>query len=192
MTRGRGLSHLRKRRCYPNRQNTLLRSHVFAAGAFIRMVTPGDAVHGHFRLSPVSSSFTLGRMSLHSYSQCWLHFIWATLKREPMITDALAPKLSAYLTKYAATKDIFMKCNFVNPEHVHALINLPTNQTIETVANLLKGASSRWIGQQKLLEGHFYWGRGYGVFSVSQSDLPRVCNYIANQEEHHRKRNFLR
>jgi putative transposase len=129
-------------------------------------------------------------MSLHSYSQCWLHFIWATWKREPMITTDFAPKLSAYLTKYAATKRIFIKCNFVNPEHVHALINLPTNQTIEGIANLLKGGSSRWIGQQKILEGHFYWGRGYGVFSVSQSDVPRVCKYIANQEEHHRKRNF--
>jgi putative transposase len=107
-----------------------------------------------------------------------------------MITKTAAPKISAYLTQYAATKGIFIKSNFVNPDHVHALINLPTNQTIEEIANLLKGASSRWIGLQRIVEGHFYWGRGYGVFSVSQSDVPRVCKYITNQEEHHRKRNF--
>jgi REP-associated tyrosine transposase len=41
-----------------------------------------------------------------------------------------------------------------------------------------------------MLKGHFSWGRGYGAFSVSHSDVDRVARYIANQEEHHRKRTY--
>jgi len=120
-----------------------------------------------------------------------VHLLWATLDREPMLDKKAAAKLSAFLYDYAASKQIYMKINFVNADHVHALIDLPTSCTIENVAQWLKGASSHWIGEQKLVRGHFYWGRGYGVFSVSESHVERVCRYIAGQEEHHRKRSFL-
>jgi putative transposase len=130
-------------------------------------------------------------MSQHSYSRCWLHLIWATLNRESMLDQAAAARLSKFLYEYAESKSIYLKINFVNSDHVHTLIDLPTACTIESAAQWFKGASSRWIGEQKLLRGHFYWGRGYGVFSVSQSHVDRVCKYIARQPEHHRKRSFL-
>src|SRR5262245_36844988 len=121
-------------------------------------------------------------MSLHSYSRCWLHVVWATLDREPMLEKPAAVKLSQYFYEYAESKGIYLKINFVNADHVHMLIDLPTSCTIENVVQWFKGASSHWIGQQKLLRGHFYWGRGYGVFSVSHSHVERVCKYIAEQE----------
>lgn len=62
--------------------------------------------------------------------------------------------------------------------------------TIEQVIQLFKGSSSHWINQNHLVKGRFAWGRGYGAFSVSHSDVDRVANYIARQEEHHRKRTF--
>jgi hypothetical protein len=55
---------------------------------------------------------------------------------------------------------------------------------------LFKGASSHWINEQQLVPGKFSWGRGYGVFSVSESGVAEVADYIANQDEHHRKRGF--
>ena len=54
----------------------------------------------------------------------------------------------------------------------------------------LKDASSHWINQSDLLPAKFAWGRGYGVFSVSQSGVGEVASYIATQEGHHRKRTF--
>jgi REP element-mobilizing transposase RayT len=84
-----------------------------------------------------------------------------------------------------------MKINFVNPDHVHALIDLPTNLAIEDMMQLFKGSSSHWVNEQNLVAGKFGWGRGYGVFSISESGVAEVCNYIANQEEHHRKRDFV-
>ena len=130
-------------------------------------------------------------MSLHSYSRCWLHLIWATLNRERMLFGDTAMKVSAFLSSYVESKGIYMKINHVNPEHVHALIDLPTQYAIEEVFKLLKGSSSHWINQNRLIRGKFFWGRGYGVFSVSQSSLAQVTRYIAAQEEHHRKRTFL-
>jgi REP element-mobilizing transposase RayT len=129
-------------------------------------------------------------MSLHSYSRVWLHIVWATLERRPLLLKPAAAKLSAHLHDYAKEKKIYLKINFVNPDHVHALIDLPTSLCIEDLMQLFKGSSSHWVNEQNLVAGKFGWGRGYGVFSVSESGVSEVCAYIANQEEHHRKRTF--
>jgi REP element-mobilizing transposase RayT len=107
-----------------------------------------------------------------------------------MLTKPAAAKASRYLSGYALEKNIYLKINYFNAEHVHALIDLPTNKTIEEVVQLLKGSSSHWINENKLLRGKFSWGHGYGAFSVSHSHIDRVAKYIANQENHHRKRSF--
>ena len=129
-------------------------------------------------------------MSLHSYSRCWLHIVWSTLDREPMLTRPAAVKASRFMTQYALEKSIHLKINYFNAEHVHALIDLPTSKSIEEVVKLLKGSSSHWINQNRLLRGRFSWGRGYGAFSVSHSHVEQVAAYIARQEEHHRKKTF--
>lgn len=129
-------------------------------------------------------------MSQHSYSRVWLHIVWATLERRPLLPKPAAAQLSGYLSKYAAEKGIYMKINYVNADHVHALIDLPTNLCIEDMMQLFKGSSSHWINQSNLLPDKFAWGRGYGAFSVAQSGVDDVANYIANQEEHHRKKSF--
>ena len=129
-------------------------------------------------------------MSLHAYSRVWLHLVWATLERRPLLDKPAATKLSNHLHDYAKEKGIHMKINFVNADHVHALIDLPTSLSIEETMQLLKGSSSHWINEQNLLPGKFGWGRGYGVFSVSQSAVSDVSAYIAGQEEHHQRKNF--
>ncbi len=129
-------------------------------------------------------------MSLHSYSRIWLHLIWATLGRRPLLRKAAAPRLSEYLSRYASEQGIYMKINYVNPEHAHALVDLPTNLCIEEAMQLFKGSSSHWINENELVPGKFGWGRGYGVFSVSHSGVGEVAKYIANQEAHHRRKSF--
>ena len=129
-------------------------------------------------------------MSLHSYSRVWLHLIWATLERRPLLSKATAAKIPDYLSQYATQKGIYMKINYVNPEHVHALVDLPTHLCLEEMMQLFKGGSSHWINESNLIPGKFGWGRGYGAFSVSHSDVDRVCKYIANQGAHHRKKTF--
>ncbi|HKQ40693.1 MAG TPA: transposase [Verrucomicrobiae bacterium] len=129
-------------------------------------------------------------MALHAYSRIWLHVLWATLERRPLLPKPAAVQLSGFLGKYAAEKGIYMKINYVNADHVHGLIDLPTSSAVEDVMHLLKGASSHWVNENNLVAGKFAWGRGYGAFSVSHSDITGVAKYIAEQEEHHRKRGF--
>jgi putative transposase len=129
-------------------------------------------------------------MSQHSYTRCWLHLIWATLRREKTLHSQAAKRVSDYLYQYSKERQIFMKKNFVNADHVHAVIDLPTNYSIEEIIKLLKGSSSHWINLEKLLPGKFSWGRGYAAFSVSHSNLKNVLEYIGNQAEHHRVKSF--
>jgi REP element-mobilizing transposase RayT len=94
-------------------------------------------------------------MSTHSYSRCWLHLVWETLRREPMLDKRAAVRASTNLTEYSLEKGIYMKINYFNADHTHALIDLPTNLTIEQVIQLLKGSSSHWINQNHLVKGRF-------------------------------------
>ena len=80
-------------------------------------------------------------VSVHSYSR-WIHLIWGTLNREKLLNKEAAARLSRYLTEYADTKGVYMKINYVNADHVHALVDLPTNLSIEELIQLLKGSSS--------------------------------------------------
>ena len=67
-------------------------------------------------------------MSTHSYSRCWIHLVWTTLDREAMLTKPAAAQASRFLNSYSLEKGIYMKINYFNPEHVHALIDLPNEQ----------------------------------------------------------------
>ncbi len=128
-------------------------------------------------------------MSVRSYTKMWLHLVWSTHKREKsLLGKEIRKRISTHLTEYSKSKGIYMKVNYVNIDHVHALIDLPTNLTIEEVMRLLKGESSSWINKQSKLK--FAWGKGYGAFSVSESNIRKVVNYINNQDEHHRKKPF--
>ncbi|HKZ80415.1 MAG TPA: transposase [Pyrinomonadaceae bacterium] len=80
-------------------------------------------------------------MSTHSYSRPWTHLIWETLDREPMLDRRAAAKASTFLTDYSLQKGIYMKINYFNADHTHALIDLPTRYSIEEVIKLLKGGS---------------------------------------------------
>jgi putative transposase len=117
--------------------------------------------------------------------------VWATLERRPFLSKPAAAKLSGYLTSYAGEKEIYMKINFVNADHVHALVDLPASRAIDEVAQFLKGGSSHWVNESNLVPGKFAWQRGYGAFSVSHSAVAEVAKYIANQEMHHKRRGFV-
>ena len=129
-------------------------------------------------------------MSKHSYNKVWIHFIWETSNKHKVFTIEARRKISNFLYNYCKDKIIFMKINYVNAEHVHTLIDLPTNLSIEDCIKLLKGSSSFYINENRITNSKFSWGKGYGAFSVSSSNLEQVVNYIKNQKEHHRTKSF--
>src|SRR5213593_1392475 len=113
-----------------------------------------------------------------------------TESRKKLLNKTAAARVSRWLSKYAEEQCIYMKINYVNADHVHALVDLPTSVSIERLIQLLKGRSSHWVNSNNLITGKFAWGRGYGAFSVSESNVDQIARYIAQQEEHHRMRTF--
>jgi len=116
--------------------------------------------------------------------------IWGTLNRAKLLNKTAAARLSQFLTQYAEEQGIYMKINYVNVDHVHTLVDLPTALSIEKLVQLLKGSSSHLMNSNEIITGKFARGRGYGAFSVSESNVTQVAQYIAHQEEHHRVRSF--
>ena len=107
-------------------------------------------------------------MSTHAYSRCWLHLIWGTLRREGMFEPAQAAKVAGFLTDYAKKNGIYMKINFVNTDHVHALIDLPTGMTIEQV---VKPPFLIMDGRRMIPDYTELVGRGYGYIAVGSPYL---------------------
>jgi len=113
-------------------------------------------------------------MSTHSYSRCWLHLIWETLRREPMLDKRAAARASANLSEYSYEKGIYMKMSHFNADHTHALIDLPTSLSIEQAIQLLKSSSSHWINQNPLVKGIRVPARRNRIRTVLPKNSPTI------------------
>ena len=124
------------------------------------------------------------------FVRIWIHLIWSTKNRQPVISHHLKPELLNHIIENAGKKEIYIdKINCV-ADHCHSLISLGASQTTSNVAFLLKGESSHWVNKNKLIQGNFEWQDEYIAASVSESQVDKIRRYIENQEEHHRKKSF--
>ncbi len=129
-------------------------------------------------------------MAVHSKIKIYIHLIWGTYNHERILTKDVRLKIFQHLSERSKALDIIISKMNVQPEHVHVLLNLPSNKTIAEIAQSIKGESSNWINDNNLILNKFRWQRGYGAYSVSASQLNSVENYIKNQDEHHKRRSF--
>ena len=120
----------------------------------------------------------------------FIHFIWSTKNREPLITMELKPLLLQHIKENSIKKGIFIDTFNCVSDHIHLLISLGSEQTIAKTAMLIKGESSFWTNKQGLTKEKFEWQEEYIALSVSYSALNKVRAYILNQEEHHKKKTF--
>jgi putative transposase len=128
---------------------------------------------------------------LHAYVKMFIHVVWATKDREKLLTKEVRRLVREHLANYASDNDIRFEAVNVQSDHVHALLNLQSEQRVGDIVKLLKGESSHWINERDLISRKFSWQRGYGAFSISPSHYEIVKTYIMNQEEHHRKKTFV-
>jgi REP element-mobilizing transposase RayT len=75
-------------------------------------------------------------------------------------------------------------------DHVHLLISLSKNHALKTIVEEVKKGSSKWMKSNGARNSKFYWQKGYGAFSVSQSNVAAVKRYIERQETHHKTMTF--
>jgi putative transposase len=104
----------------------------------------------------------------------WIHFVWSTKNREHLLVDEIRQKVFQHIRENAKSKDIYI--DFINgyTDHVHCLISLGTDQTIEKIMQLIKGESSFRINKNGLCKTKFGWQEEYFAVSVSEANLPSV------------------
>jgi len=126
-----------------------------------------------------------------SFVKIWIHAVWSTKNREPLIIKPIRQAIFGHIHQNALKKNIFMDTINGHIEHVHCLFRLRNDQTIKDMMQLLKGESSFWINQQKMMNLKFRWQDEYFAISVSESQVNTVRKYIQNQAVHHKKKTFL-
>ena len=126
----------------------------------------------------------------HSFYKIWLHVVFTTKNREPLISVEKEKNIYEFLSNQL--RELGCPVRIVNgmPDHIHLLFLQNPNKSIAEIVKQIKGSSSHWINQEGIIQYQFVWQTGYGVFSVSESQLEKVYNYIKNQKEHHHKKTF--
>ncbi len=125
-----------------------------------------------------------------SLSQIYLHLIFSTKLRQPTIDLEIEPRLHEYLGGICNGLDCYPIKVGGYYDHVHILCGLSRRIAVMKLLEEVKGQSSLWMKKQGEPYKGFYWQDGYAAFSVSTSKIPAVCNYIANQHEHHKTQSF--
>ena len=124
------------------------------------------------------------------YNNLYTHFILTTLHRLPFISDKHRERIEKYITGIVNNNDSQLYAIYANPDHVHFLVSRSPKLSEETLASMISESSQRFINQNKLCDNPFAWQESASAFSISKSDVDRVCKYILNQPEHHRKVSF--
>lgn len=125
-----------------------------------------------------------------SLSSIYIHLIFSTKHREPLITAPFDIDLRSYMAGILKAKHCPAITIGGMPDHVHVLFLLARTKSVSDVVEDLKKDSSTWVKSQDPSLSEFYWQNGYGAFSVSQSGLEETRKYLDNQVEHHTKRSF--
>jgi len=124
------------------------------------------------------------------YNNLYTHFVFTTIHRLPLITETNRNRIEKYITGVVNNSDSKLYAIYANPEHVHFLVSRSPKMSEENLADIVANASSHFINENKLCVGNFQWQESCSAFSVSKADVTKVCNYILNQKEHHKKQTF--
>lgn len=126
----------------------------------------------------------------HSFNKLWIHAVWSTKDRMPLISSEIENKI------YDQIKLKFMECDCtilgVNgmPDHIHCLFLLNPKRPLTEIIKYVKGSTSHFINKENIIHDKFSWQTGYAAFSVSESVMKKVLEYIQNQKIHHQKKSF--
>lgn len=125
-----------------------------------------------------------------SLASILVHLVFSTKHRQPLIKPEIEEELFKYLCgilrKYESP---VIAINGV-ADHVHILIALSRKIALSGLLEEVKKSSSKWIKTKGENYRNFYWQNGFGAFSIGQSAVEALKEYIAKQKEHHRKKTF--
>lgn len=127
---------------------------------------------------------------MSTFTNLLFHIIYSTKYRKPTIRSDWQDDLYGYIGGIIREENgTLLKIGGVE-DHIHLLAKLSPTVAISDVLRTIKASSSKWINERPDVSQKFEWQSGYAAFSVSESQMPAVREYIANQAEHHRKKTF--
>lgn len=124
------------------------------------------------------------------YNNLYTHFVFTTLHRQPIIPEKNRIRIEKYITGIVNNNSSKLYAIFANPEHVHILVSRAPDISEETLATIIAESSERFINENKLTKSNFAWQKSASAFSVSKSEIDKICQYILNQPKHHKKTSF--
>ena len=118
----------------------------------------------------------------------WIHGVWTAKYRQPLIAHSIESKVYNFISHQL--HELGCKVKIINgmPDHIYCLFLLNSQKSIAEVMKQVKGSSAHFINENNLIDDKFAWQTGYAAFSVSESIINRVYNYIKNQKQHHLKK----
>lgn len=125
-----------------------------------------------------------------TFSQIYLQFVFAVQGRHSLISKQHKEELHKYITALAQARKAKMLAVHCLPDHPHFFVGIKPVVYIPDFVKEIKVESNDFFRSKAWIKGEFRWQEGYGVFSYGHSRLHRVCKYVLNQEEHHRKKTF--
>ena len=125
-----------------------------------------------------------------THSSLLLHIVFSTKHRYPMIHESFDPELYKYIVGIVSGEGGYVLAINGASDHIHIVLCLKPKHSIPDLLRKIKANSSKWINENRKADGKFGWQTGYGVFSISESQLSKVITYVANQKAHHREKSF--
>jgi len=125
-----------------------------------------------------------------SLSKLYVHLIFSTKHREPLLTPSIRDPMYAYLATVMKNQECPALKIGGRSDHVHLLFRLSKNLALAEVVENVKTSSSKWVTTQGRSLLSFHWQNGYGGFSVGAAEVDSIAVYIEGQEEHHRVVSF--
>lgn len=127
----------------------------------------------------------------NTFTQLYVQCVFAPKYRAALLQPEWSDRLRAYISVIVQNKGHKLIAINNMPDHLHLFVGLNPSQSISDLIRFVKGDSSEWINKEQLTKHKFRWQEGYCAFSYSKSQVDDVVNYIANQQEHHKKISFL-
>ncbi|MEX1188085.1 MAG: IS200/IS605 family transposase [Bacteroidia bacterium] len=121
-----------------------------------------------------------------SYTKIWIHAVWTTKDKKPIIYPKIERRLLKFLSDELNTMDCHVKIINAMPEHVHCLFLLNPQISLSNVMKNIKGGSSHFVNYHNLIKEKFSWQNGYSAFAVSDSLINRTIALIQNQKTFHK------
>lgn len=125
-----------------------------------------------------------------SYTNLQYHIVFSTKERQPLIVAELRARLIEYIG--GIIRGLNGKLIEANGpmDHLHLAVSSSAQSGLADLVRDIKTNSCRWIHETFNGMKDFGWQDGYAAFSVSHSVMPKVIEYIRQQQEHHKQVSF--